>query len=157
MSSAAVTNNASSQEVHEVELVISGMTCAACAARVEKKLGTIPDVMASVNYATAKAAVTAPSAMPVDVLIEAVEQAGYGAEPVPSAAARAGETSPEAARAAYLRRRLIVAVVFFVPRSDRLDVVRSAAARRDLLQPRHGWHLRLRRRDLGGSRADAPR
>jgi P-type Cu+ transporter len=117
MSSPAVTSNAP-PELREVELVISGMTCAACAARVEKKLGTIPDVTASVNYATAKAAVTAPSAVPVDVLIDAVEQAGYGAEPVPHALAAADETSPDDARVAYLRRRLIVALVFFIPLSD---------------------------------------
>jgi P-type Cu+ transporter len=118
MSSAAVTSKAPPPELREVELVISGMTCAACAARVEKKLRTIPDVRASVNYATAKAAVTAPSAVPVDVLIAAVEQAGYGAEPVPLAPPAAGETSPDDARVAYLRRRLIVALVFFIPLSD---------------------------------------
>ncbi len=105
-------------ELREVDLVISGMTCAACAARVEKKLRTIPDVTASVNFATAKANVTAPSVVPVDVLIEAVEQAGYGAEPVPLAPPTADETSPDDARVAYLRRRLIVALVFFVPLSD---------------------------------------
>jgi P-type Cu+ transporter len=118
MSSAAVTNKALPPDLREVELVISGMTCAACAARVEKKLGSIPDVAASVNYATAKAAVTAPSAVPVDVLIEAVEQAGYGAEPVPLAPSAAPATSPEDAQVAYLRRRLIVALVFFIPLSD---------------------------------------
>ncbi len=118
MSSPIATSKAPPPELREVGLVISGMTCAACAARVEKKLGTIPDVTASVNYATAKAAVTAPSVLPVAVLIEAVEQAGYGAEPVPLAPPAAGETSPDAARVGYLRRRLIVALVFFIPLSD---------------------------------------
>lgn len=118
MSLAAVTSNAPPPELREVELVISGMTCAACAARVEKKLGTIPDVTASVNYATAKATVTAPSAVPVDVLIGAVEQAGYGAEPVLLAPTATDETSRDDAQVAYLRWRLIVALVFFVPLSD---------------------------------------
>jgi P-type Cu+ transporter len=118
MSSAAVTNKALPSELREIELVISGMTCAACAARVEKKLGSIPDVTASVNYATAKATVTGPSAVPVDVLIEAVEQVGYGAKRVPLAQPTADETSFDDARVAYLRRRLIVALVFFVPLSD---------------------------------------
>jgi P-type Cu+ transporter len=117
MSPAAVTS-AATPALREVELLISGMTCAACAARVAKKLGTIPDVTASVNYATAKATVTAPSAVPVDALIEAVERAGYGAEPAQVAPATADAAGPDDLRVAYLRRRLIVALVFFVPLSD---------------------------------------
>jgi P-type Cu+ transporter len=116
--SAAATRKAVPRDLREVELVISGMTCAACAARVEKKLGTIPDVTASVNYATAKAAVTAPTAVSVEALIEAVERAGYGAATVQLAPVAADATRPEDARVAYLRRRLIVALVFFVPLSD---------------------------------------
>jgi Cu+-exporting ATPase len=71
----------------EIELSIGGMTCAACAVRVEKKLSGLPDVRASVNYATATARVTAAAGMPVDVLTEAVRQAGY------TAAARGGQAS----------------------------------------------------------------
>jgi P-type Cu+ transporter len=117
MSSGAVTSTAP-PELREVELAIQGMSCAACAARVEKKLRAIPEVTASVNYATAKAAVTAPTAISVDVLVEAVVQAGYGAEPVLPGPAAAAGTSAEEARVGYLRRRLIVALVFFVPLSD---------------------------------------
>ena len=77
---------------------------------------------AAVNFATGKATVTAPASVPVARLIEAVEQAGYGADqarPPRAAAARdAGGAEPDAARVAYLRRRLIVALVFFVPLSD---------------------------------------
>jgi Cu+-exporting ATPase len=51
--------------VREIELSIEGMTCAACAARIEKKLSKLPDVTATVNYAAATARVTAPVAMPV--------------------------------------------------------------------------------------------
>jgi P-type Cu+ transporter len=101
------------------------MTCAACAARVEKKLAAINGVVAAVNFATEKAVVTAPMSVPAERLIEAVEQAGYGAELTgPAAGAevggreRAGGGSRDAARVAYLRRRLIVALVFFVPLSD---------------------------------------
>ncbi|MGH3539295.1 MAG: cation transporter, partial [Pseudonocardiaceae bacterium] len=43
--------------IHQVELVIGGMTCASCAARVEKKLNRLDGVTASVNYATEKARV----------------------------------------------------------------------------------------------------
>jgi Cu+-exporting ATPase len=121
--SAAITGMTSSPGLREVELSIRGMTCAACAARVEKKLGGLDDVTAAVNFATGKAAVTAPASVPVARLIEAVEQAGYGADLTrPLAGADgpddAGSAGPDAARVAYLRRRLIVALVFFVPLSD---------------------------------------
>jgi Cu+-exporting ATPase len=121
MTSAAVTGEASSRELREVELAIRGMTCAACAARVEKKLGEIPGVTASVNVATEKATVTAPAAVQIDQLIQAVEQAGYSAETglaPETVAQQPGDETGEAASVAYLRRRLIVAVVFFVPLSD---------------------------------------
>jgi cation-transporting P-type ATPase A/B/Cu+-exporting ATPase len=118
----------------ELSLSIGGMTCAACAARVEKKLNKLEEVSASVNYATALARVAAPAAMPVRDLIAAVEQAGYtasaatpagppGAPPGPGEPgqppAQGGQEDDEAARhAAYLRRRLIVALVFFIPLTD---------------------------------------
>jgi Cu+-exporting ATPase len=120
-----VNNSASAAplpELTEIELAVRGMTCAACAARVQRKLGELPGVTASVNLATEKAIVVAPPSVPVQRLVEAVEQAGYAAEPIPAAggAGRPGEggDSPEARRVAYLRRRLIVALVFFVPLSD---------------------------------------
>ena len=122
MASAAVTGKASSPGLREVELSIRGMTCAACAARVEKKLGTIPDVTASVNFATEKAIVTAPPSVAVQHLIAAVTQAGYDAEltrsPSAGGPAIAAAATPDSVRVAYLRRRLIAALVFFVPLSD---------------------------------------
>ncbi len=64
------------------------MTCAACAARVQKQLAAVDGVAVSVNFATGKAAITAPPSVSVARLIEAVEQARYGAEAVrPGAAA----------------------------------------------------------------------
>ena len=63
----------------QVELAIEGMTCAACAVRIEKKLTKLDDVQASVNYATGTARVTAPAAMPTEELIAAVVRAGYTA------------------------------------------------------------------------------
>jgi P-type Cu+ transporter len=119
MSSAAITDGASFAGVREVELAIRGMTCAACAARVEKRLARIPDVIASVNLATERATVSAPQSVPVEQLVRAVEEAGYGAEPVQAAAARAaGDGTDDAGRVGYLRRRLIISLVFFVPLSD---------------------------------------
>jgi P-type Cu+ transporter len=120
VSSAAVTGK-SSPGSREVELAIQGMTCAACAARVQKKLGTIADVTASVNFATEKATVMAPHSVSVASLIDAVEQAGYGAELARPAADDADEAlapGAEADKVSYLWRRLIVALVFFVPLSD---------------------------------------
>lgn len=77
----------------------------------------ISDVAAAVNYATATARVTAPSAMPVQTLITVIEDAGYSARdstlPGGGDDDRAGDRD-----VAYLRRRLILALVFFVPLTD---------------------------------------
>src|ERR1700749_2343563 len=98
-----------------VELSIRGMTCTACAARIEKKLTRIgPGVVAAVNFATEQATVTAPEAVPVGASIAAVEDAGYAAGLIAPSAAPAHAVD----QAAYLRRRLILALVFFVPLRD---------------------------------------
>jgi P-type Cu+ transporter len=100
------------------------MTCAACAARVEKKLNAIASVSATVNLATERATVTAPASVSVQALIEAIERAGYGADVLdrgPGSESPAGDASrpgPDADRVTYLRRRLILALIFFVPLSD---------------------------------------
>jgi len=98
------------------------MTCAACVARVEKKLGGMNDVAAAVNFATEKATVKAPQSVSIDQLIQAVEEAGHGAQlaaPHPAKGSPLHDgAGPGADRVAYLRHRLIVAVVFFVPLSD---------------------------------------
>src|SRR5580700_2806358 len=123
MSSAAVTGEASSAS-REVDLSVRGMTCAACAARVEKKLNAIASVSATVNLATERATVTAPASVSVQALIEAIERAGYGADVLergPGSESPAGDASragPDADRVTYLRRRLILALIFFVPLSD---------------------------------------
>ena len=104
-----------------VELSVRGMTCTACAARVEKKLSPVaPGVVAAVSFATEQATVTAPEAVPVQAMIAAVEDAGYAAEVVAPAAAppQAGGGASADGQVAYLRRRLILALAFFVPLSD---------------------------------------
>ncbi len=63
----------------DLELEISGMTCASCAARVEKNLNKLDGVDASVNFATEKARVRAPEGVDPDLLIDAVAQTGYTA------------------------------------------------------------------------------
>ena len=121
MSSAAVTGSATLPGFTEVELSVRGMTCAACAARVQKNLSAIDGVAASVNFATERATVTVPPSVSVARLVEAVEQAGYAAELAPRGGGAAGSSraaGADAARVGYLRRRLIVALVFFVPLSD---------------------------------------
>ncbi|HET6709752.1 heavy metal translocating P-type ATPase [Amycolatopsis sp.] len=62
-----------------VELAIGGMTCASCAARVERKLNKVDGITATVNYATEKAQVSYPSRLSVDDLKAVVEAAGYSA------------------------------------------------------------------------------
>jgi P-type Cu+ transporter len=119
MTSATVAGETSPRDVRDIELAISGMTCASCAARVERKLRAIPGVTVSVNFATEKATVAAPMSVPVSRLIAAVDQAGYGAsETRPAAGSAAVPAGPDAVRVAGLRRRLVVALVFFVPLSD---------------------------------------
>ena len=89
----------------QVELAISGMTCAACANRIERKLNKLDGVDASVNYATEQAAVRFdPERVTVADLLGAVESAGYHAVP----AAEAGESVD---RSDVVRRRLLVAAV----------------------------------------------
>ncbi|GLW92457.1 heavy metal translocating P-type ATPase [Actinokineospora globicatena] len=66
-----------------VELAIGGMTCAACAGRVERKLNKLDGVRASVNFATERATVEVPPGFPTTTLVDAVSGAGYEASPVP--------------------------------------------------------------------------
>ncbi|WP_166020120.1 cation transporter, partial [Streptomyces chilikensis] len=107
----------------EVELAIGGMTCASCAARIEKKLNRMEGVSATVNYATERAKVTFRQDLEVADLIATVEATGYTARrPEPKAvsgAAGFGDGGPE--REAEndelrpLRQRLVTAVVLAVP------------------------------------------
>ncbi|MGW0766246.1 heavy metal translocating P-type ATPase [Streptomyces sp. NPDC002676] len=104
----------------EVELAIGGMTCASCAARIEKKLNRMDGVEATVNYATEKAKVTFREDIAVADLIATVEATGYTArEPQPAARTAAesggGSAGTEADELRPLRERLITAVVLAVP------------------------------------------
>lgn len=101
--------------VRRVELDVSGMTCAACAARVENRLNKLDGVRASVNYATRVATVDAPNAVSSDDLCDVVQRAGYAAEP--RAAGNDVRPDPDEATARSLLVRLAVAAVLFVPLS----------------------------------------
>ncbi|WP_155059655.1 heavy metal translocating P-type ATPase [Streptomyces blattellae] len=99
---------------NQVELVIGGMTCASCAARVEKKLNRMDGVTATVNYATEKARVSYTGEVSVPDLIATVEATGYTAQQP----ARA-DPEPEPEQADHellsLRQRLLTSVVLAVP------------------------------------------
>ncbi|KAB1908728.1 copper-translocating P-type ATPase [Micromonospora sp. AMSO1212t] len=99
-----------------IELAIGGMTCASCAARIEKKLNRMDGVEATVNYATEKATVRyADDIAPAD-LIATVEKTGYTAvvPPPPEQAETAPAGQPvDALRTA--RTRLWVSAVLTLP------------------------------------------
>ncbi|MDQ1204075.1 cation-translocating P-type ATPase [Microbacterium sp. SORGH_AS_0862] len=104
----------------EAVLDIDGMTCASCVARVEKRLGAVAGVAASVNLATESARVTYPADLPEERLVQAVAQAGYTARIRPlythgdHEAGHVHEVE-DAPGATPLRTRLIVGTVLAIP------------------------------------------
>ena len=97
----------------DIELLIGGMTCASCAARVEKKLNRMDGVTATVNYATEKAKVSFPAGTTPDDLIATVERTGYTAAlPAPPPA---DDAAPADDPTRSLRQRLLVSVALTVP------------------------------------------
>ncbi|MFD8068161.1 heavy metal translocating P-type ATPase [Streptomyces parvulus] len=116
----ATAAQAGAPELAEAELLIGGMTCAACAARVEKKLNRMDGVTATVNYATEKARITHPVTVPVADLISTVVRTGYTAEepaPEPEPGDEAEESGPDAADPGpdALRTRLTVSALLAAP------------------------------------------
>ncbi|OLZ65822.1 carbonate dehydratase, partial [Streptomyces sp. IMTB 2501] len=117
---ASPTGGTSAAGASEVELLIGGMTCASCAARVEKKLNRMEGVSATVNYATEKAKIAFGEGVGVADLIATVEKTGYTAEepappepePEPEAAAETPERDPELGA---LRHRLLVSALLAAP------------------------------------------
>jgi len=110
-----------------VDLTIDGMTCASCAARIEKRLNKLDGVTASVNFATERATVDFPATVAPDDLVAAVESAGYSAS-LPAPPRSSGHEHdddldddegvgprPAVGSAADLRQRLIVSTVLGVP------------------------------------------
>jgi Cu+-exporting ATPase len=100
-----------------VELPITGMTCASCANRVERKLNKLDGVTATVNYATEKARVQFdPGAVAAEQLVGAVQAAGYSAT-LPSSAPPAADAQAggEEDAIAALRRRVLLSALLSVP------------------------------------------
>ncbi|PRW64054.1 heavy metal translocating P-type ATPase [Actinopolyspora mortivallis] len=113
---------ASAATTTETELSISGMTCASCASRIERKLNRLDGVVATVNYATEKASVRHPVGTDTEELVDTVKAAGYDAVP-PGAGSRAPEPSRQESSSAEerdtelegLRVRLLVSALLSVP------------------------------------------
>ncbi|MCW2899114.1 MAG: heavy metal-transporting ATPase, partial [Streptosporangiaceae bacterium] len=100
----------------QIELAIGGMTCASCAARIERRLNKLEGVSATVNYATEKATVRFPAELGPEDLIASVEKAGYTAElPRPPKSAEPEDDPAVEDELRPLRQRLITAVVLSIP------------------------------------------
>ncbi|BAX93284.1 heavy metal translocating P-type ATPase [Mycobacterium shigaense] len=99
-----------------LQLQVGGMSCAACANRVESALNKVPGVRASVNFATRVATIDAGTDMTAAALCEVIQQAGFEAELRGSGSQDARD--PDADHARYLMLRLAVAAVLFVPLAD---------------------------------------
>jgi Cu+-exporting ATPase len=97
----------------QIDLQVGGMTCASCAARVEKKLNRLDGVTASVNFATETAHVEYAEPVTVDELIRTVEATGYTA--APPAADEPEAAATEAPEERSLRQRLIGSAVLTLP------------------------------------------
>jgi P-type Cu+ transporter len=122
-------------DVCTIDLAVSGMTCASCATRVEKKLNRLDGVRATVNFATETAHVSYPAGFDPAELLATVERTGYSVTPPtkPSAAVAAptsdepagheppddlGETDPAdpaAQHTADLRQRLLISGLLAAP------------------------------------------
>ena len=105
-----------------LDLAITGMTCASCANRIERKLNKLDGVTATVNYATEKAHVVVPVDLPPDSLLETVAAAGYEATlPAPPAAegppvtAEGAGAEPDDPALRSLRQRLLVSALLTAP------------------------------------------
>ena len=100
----------------QVDLLVGGMTCASCAARIEKKLNRMPGVEASVNYATEKASVLIPDGTTVEDAIAVIEETGYtAARPKPPEAPTLDVPTDQDREVVSLRQRLILSAVLATP------------------------------------------
>jgi Cu+-exporting ATPase len=114
--SAVTQSPGSPTSISQVELEITGMTCASCANRIERKLNKLDGVVATVNYATEKAKVAFPADLDPVELVRTVEQAGYSAAlPRPEQTPPEGEEENTDDPTRSLRQRLLISTVLTVP------------------------------------------
>ncbi|WP_327120457.1 heavy metal translocating P-type ATPase [Nocardia sp. NBC_01730] len=147
-----------------ISLAVTGMSCAACATRVERRLNKVDGVTASVNYATGVATIDAAEGVTAEQLCAEVDAAGYGASPSTDHAGAPSSTSDDV-EVRDLLRRLVVALMVFFPLSDLSVMFASLPSTRI-----PGWQLILtvlalpvvlwsaapfHRRALAGARAGA--
>src|ERR1700748_1317849 len=101
----------------QVERALTGMTCASCANRIERKLNKLDGVTATVNYTTEKAKVTYADSVSTDDLVAAVEAAGYPAllpkPPTSESSTREDEVEHDPVRT--LRQRLVISALLSAP------------------------------------------
>ena len=102
--------------LQRIQLDVTGMTCGACAARVERKLNKVDGVKASVNYATRVATIDAANDVNADTLCEVVDASGYGANVRSDTPTPIPDTDGDEAKRLF--RRLAVALILFIPLAD---------------------------------------
>ena len=116
---APVTDTQPAAPARTVDLSIGGMTCASCAARIEKTLNKIDGVAATVNLATEKARVVLTDPVALEDLIATIKANGYSAtlpQPAPAAARTTGRTGEaEVTDLAQVRQRALTSFVLTVP------------------------------------------
>ncbi len=128
--------------LNTIELDVSGMTCAACATRIETVLNRLPGVTAQVNFATESARVElAASPASSEALIAAVERAGYHAVVKPPSLAEAQAQVHALHEAEYRRDRndLIVSAVLAAPLA--IEMLGMMVGRHSLIAP--FWQMLL--------------
>jgi P-type Cu+ transporter len=108
----------STDTMEPVTLAIAGMTCGACAARIERRLNALDGVKASVNYATERASAQLAPSVPPTRLLEAIESAGFTAQVVDEGRDIDSQRAEADRRVHTLGRRLVVSALLLMPLSD---------------------------------------
>lgn len=105
-------------DLTEVSLAIDGMTCGACAARIERHLNALDGVAASVNYASERARVTLSPNTALDVVLDEIVRTGYSPSRLPTTSEHTDSVPPGGDQVRRLGRRLLVAAIFSMPLCD---------------------------------------
>jgi heavy metal translocating P-type ATPase len=106
-------------DTSDVSIVIGGMTCGACAARIEQRLNALDGVKAQVNYATERATASLAVGVSPERLMEEIVATGYTAKlPEEGAAAVREGLDDLNQRMRSIRRRLFVSAILFMPLCD---------------------------------------